>query len=247
MTLTADYHSGKAYVLTGGCSGIGLAVLHYLLARSAIVHVLDISSIPPELPSHLSQKKKNLYFYPNTDVSSVTAVQKAFDQITTTTLTLHGLVNNAGIAYQPVAFGFESDDIFNRVMDVNVRGVWNVGKAFLSHILPSEADQQFNPATAREGRGVIVNLCSTASFHANSGYVTYTGVRVNGVAPGATDTPLIDGISIKMMQEEYTSQVPLGRRCAKPEEIADAVGFLLGKESSYMTGQVITVDGGRYI
>ncbi|OJI80544.1 hypothetical protein ABZX51_007461 [Aspergillus tubingensis] len=268
MTLTTDYHSGKAYVLTGGCSGIGLAVLHYLLARSAIVHVLDISSTPPELPSNLPQKK-NVHFYPNTDVSSVTAVQKAFDQITTTTTpTLHGLINNAGIAYQPVAFGFESDDLFNRVMEVNVRGVWNVGKAFLSHILPSEANLQFIPATAREGRGVIVNLCSTASFHANPGYVSYTvskhavlgmtkawaasfagqGVRVNGVAPGATDTPLIDGISFKgHMQEQYLSQVPLGRRCAKPEEIADAVGFLLGKESSYMTGQVITVDGGRYI
>lgn len=152
-------------------------------------------------------------------------------------------------------------------MDVNVRGVWNVGNAYLSHILSREADEQPNPAAAKEGRGVIVNLCSIASFRGNLGYVSYTvskhavlgmtrawatnfaaqGVRVNGVAPGGTDTPLLQGIMEKDFQEQYESQVPLGKRCARPEEIADAVGFLLGKESSYMTGQVITVDGGRYM
>ncbi|KAI2998954.1 hypothetical protein CBS147482_7333 [Aspergillus niger] len=265
MTLTTDYHSGKAYVVTGGCSGIGLAILHYLLARSAIVHVLDISSTPPQVPSHLPHK--NLHFYPNTDVTSGSIVRNVFTQIRTITPTIHGLINNAGIAYQPVVTGLESDELFDRVMDVNVRGVWNVGNAYLSHILSREADEQPNPAAAKEGRGVIVNLCSIASFRGNLGYVSYTvskhavlgmtrawatnfaaqGVRVNGVAPGGTDTPLLQGIMEKDFQEQYESQVPLGKRCARPEEIADAVGFLLGKESSYMTGQVITVDGGRYM
>ncbi|GKZ21512.1 hypothetical protein AbraIFM66951_006694 [Aspergillus brasiliensis] len=265
MTLTTNWHSGKAYILTGGCSGIGLAILHYLLARSAIVHVLDISPTPPEVPSHLSQK--GLHFYPETDISSVPSVQNAFTQILTTTPTIHGLINNAGIAYPPCASGLESDEIFNRVMDINVRGAWNVGRAYLSHILPSETDQPSDPAAAVEGRGVIVNLGCTSSFHGSARFVSLAvskhavlgmtrawaasfagqGVRVNGVAPGGTDTPLLDGLSLDNVREQYGSQVPLGKRCARPEEIADAVGFLLGKESSYITGQMITVDGGKFL
>ncbi|PYI05091.1 hypothetical protein BO78DRAFT_387967 [Aspergillus sclerotiicarbonarius CBS 121057] len=69
MSSATTSHAGKTDILTGGCSGIGLAILHFLLSQSATVHVLDISSTPPQIPAHLPQK--NPHFYPNTDVTSI--------------------------------------------------------------------------------------------------------------------------------------------------------------------------------
>ncbi|PWY93159.1 NAD(P)-binding protein [Aspergillus sclerotioniger CBS 115572] len=266
MSSLTTSHAGKTYILTGGCSGIGLAILNILLSQSATVHVLDISSTPPQISAHLPQK--NVHFYPNTDVSSRPSVHNAFTKILTITPTIDGLINNAGIASLPPVSGMESDESFDRTMEVNVRGVWNTGTEYLSRILPTPdpSSPDTDDTGPTEGKGVIVNIASTAAIQASIGFVSYTvskhavlgmtrawaanfahrGVRVNCVAPGGTDTPLVSGILDEKGKESYISRVPMGR-LARPEEIANAVGFLLGGESSFMTGQVVVVDGGRYV
>ncbi|KAL2866051.1 SDR family NAD(P)-dependent oxidoreductase [Aspergillus lucknowensis] len=258
MTITQDYYAGRVYVVTGGASGIGLAVTRMLLKLSATVHVLDVSK---EIYLDGEEHTGKLYFYPETDITSRESVSKVFKRIIETSSAIDGVVNNAGISlFSPTLI--EPDDHYNKIMSINVGGVWNVGTAYLQYVL----DNYPHIGADGKGGGSMVNIGSSASVQGLPKIAVYCaskhavlgltrswardfagkGVRVNCVAPGFTDTPLFRAGRKDLPEiDEHIKAVPLGRP-GTPDEIAEMVLFLLGNASSYVTGQVLPINGGLH-
>lgn len=276
-TASTTEFTDKTYVVTGGFSGIGLAIVQKLLSHGATVHALDLAKDVPEIIDRSGyEERKKFFAYPGIDVSSRAEVSKVFqDEILSRASVLDGIVNSAGIAPLPAGenIPIETDERFLRVLNVNLTGTWNTATEYLRHFLQrgsadtgtgtgNEGASSLSTSKVPEGVGNVVNIASTASMHAYPGMAAYCaskhavlgltrswaksfgprGVRVNCVAPGGTDTP-ISGAIEDDMQAAYTSMVPLGR-LARPEEIADAVLFLLGPRSSFINGQMVPVEGG---
>lgn len=259
MTNSQSQFASKAYVVTGGASGIGLSVAQRLLELSAIVHVVDITSTAPTFEAISSSGR--IHFHLSTDVSSRESVKRAFQSILEISPRLHGLVACAGISSLSLST-IDSDESFDRVMAVNVRGTWNAGTEYLQHVLDSFPDT----GDFTEGLGSLVTTGSTASFQAGARIAAYCtskhaivgltkawaqdfaskGVRVNCVAPGLTDTPALKAYGHAMPADvinRFLQGVPM-KRMALGSEIAEAVVFLLGSGSSFMTGQIIPINGG---
>ncbi|KAH8772059.1 short chain alcohol dehydrogenase [Hyaloscypha sp. PMI_1271] len=264
--------ANRAYVVSGGFSGIGLATVHKLLQRSATVHVVDRADSPP--PSLIQARNitpmGKVHFYPSTDVSSRPSVQKSFKSILELTPKISGLVNSAGIC--PSSGGIlEDDETFQCTIAVNLIGTWNVATELLRHIQktsPSSlSSEPFTWTPSSSGICSIVNVGSSASYYGFQTLGAYTaskhavlgltrtwaldfapyGVRVNLVAPGGTRTPLSaaqfnDGERGDMSREVYNF-IPM-KRFAEPEELADAIVYLLSDDASYVTGQILKVNGG---
>jgi NAD(P)-dependent dehydrogenase (short-subunit alcohol dehydrogenase family) len=181
------------------------------------------------------------------DVDQVRAVVSAVDADTPLGL----VVCNAGVAFQAPIVDVEPEQ-YDRLMAVNVRGVFFVLQAALRAMVP-------------RGAGSVVTVCSTSSFTASTGPMTVydsskgavklitqaaarevagTGVRVNGVAPGTLETDLTRALAEpEQLQALAHARIPLGR-LGKPEEIGNAVAFLASEDASYVTGHVLVVDGG---
>ncbi|KAG2418564.1 hypothetical protein HFD88_001665 [Aspergillus terreus] len=259
--------TGKAYIVTGGSSGIGLAVAQALLARDAVVHIIDISTSTPKALIEAEQTGR-AYIHRGVDVSSRAQMTQAFKAIFEHSPDVHGLVNSAGIAPDNLdGSGLpESDESFRRVLDVNLYGTWIAGTAYLNAVLDRnpELKGDVDGRPIKEGIASIVNLASESVIRTDPGMASYNtskhavvgltrswakdfvrrGVRVNCVAPGMTDTPMIRNDSIPPeMVDEFINAVPL-KRPARPEEVAELIVFLLGEGSSYMTGQMIPIEGG---
>ena len=158
------------------------------------------------------------------------------------------LVNNAGITRDQLILRMSVED-WNLVLEVNLRSVFNYTKAFA-------------PMMMKQRSGSIVNISSIVGLNGNAGQCNYAaskagiigftkslakelgsrGITVNAVAPGFVETDMTDVLSDKV-KEAFLNMVPL-KRTAKPEDIANAIGFLASEKADYITGQVLTVDGG---
>ena len=251
--MAASSFAGKAYIVTGGCSGIGLETVRKLTAEGAIVHVIDKQPAPSD-PTQATSG--TVHYHGPADVSSRNDVTEVFTTITAISPRIDGLVNCAGIC--PGGDGFHpTDENFHLTMNVNVVGTWNCTTAFLG-LLHNQKDI----------RASIVNLGSSASLCAWPTLAAYTaskhavlgltrswshdwapkGVRCNLVAPGGTDTPLAraqldDSAGRGEALSAGLALIPMGRM-GQPQEQADAILFLLSEHSSYITGQVLPVNGG---
>lgn len=247
--------AGRTYVVTGGASGIGLAVTKELLRIPATVHILDIQNTAPE---DLSQTS-SVHFHGSTDVSSRQAVSAAFARINEQSGEIHGLINCAGIS--PTSAGhIETDQAFDRIMSVNAGGVWTVGTEYLRYIMAR------NEGGAPVAGGSLVNIGSAACHRGFRGLAAYCaskhavlgltrawaqefaslGVRVNCIAPGAIDTPLLRRTlddPVDVVVKAPFGQIAMGRY-GSTAELASVVLFLLGDGASFITGQIIPVDGG---
>jgi len=256
---------GVAYI-TGAASGIGQATA-YAFARQGVrsFALLDRNPITEtitnlqKLDSSISIKAIELDVTSESAVNdSVAATVKEFGRI-------DYAVNNAGIGG---ASGLTQDiplDNWQRVMDVNTKGVWLCQRAQLRQMMTQE-----RPSSPREYRGTIVNMASmlgivaananvpstayVTSKHACMGLtkgdaVTYAahGIRINAICPGYVQTPLIGPAEYVKDESGIIAQeikkVPLGR-LALPEEIADSIAFLASPASSFMVGAGLIVDGG---
>ncbi|KAJ4990942.1 short chain dehydrogenase [Stagonosporopsis vannaccii] len=247
-------------ILTGSASSIhhriGLAIVRQLRASSATVHALDLAPAPPkDLPSQY------VHCYGSVDVTSRPDVSTTIQSIVTKAPEIHGLVNCAGVSPRPSDL-IESDEAFKFTMGVNCTGTWNTTTEYMRHVLAQERSVATKPTFS------IVNIGSFASLRGYASFASYVaskhavlgltrswaldyapfGVRVNLVAPGATNTPLMkaqtdDTGARGDAARAATAAIPL-RRFGEPEEIATAVEFLLGDGSSYITGQVLAVNGG---
>lgn len=244
--------NGKVALVTGGTSGIGKAIVAGLAKAGALVcYCGRRSELGEDQAKELRSEGLRVEFV-KADVTDESAVKKMVQQ----TVERHGridfVVNNAGLESEPHALHTTPTEEFQKVMDVNVKGSFLVMK----HAIP---------ALRASGGGSIVNLSSVlgeiampnaapyvAAKHAVIG-LTKAGaleeaphkIRVNAVAPGAVNTDMLYRATLDSEEaiEHIKTLHPMGR-VSEPEEIAEAVLWLCSEGSSFVTGQVINVDGG---
>jgi 3-oxoacyl-[acyl-carrier protein] reductase len=238
----------KVAIVTGGAQGIGLATVRKFLNEGAIVALADIApAAVAQAADALAGAGDRIRGF-TVDVTSrasiaamVAELRRDFDRIDV-------LVNNAGIT-QDARLQNMSDEQFDRVIDVNLRGVFQVTQAVL-------------PTLLEQGSGVILNASSVVGLHGNFGQTNYAaskfgvigfvktwarelgpkGIRCNAVCPGFIATSLVETIPHKVL-EQLRERVPL-RRLGTPEEVAMVYAFLASDEASYVNGAVIEVGGG---
>ena len=239
----------KVAIITGGSRGIGYATADAFLREGA--KVILTASTQASADSAVARLKEK---YPNStvagispDLSSFRSVQDAFVIATAQYGCVDILVNNAGVS-ESTPFLEYTEDAFDKVMDLNVKGVFNATRAAADCMIA-------------RGSGVILNTSSMVSIYGQPGGIAYPaskfavngltvslarelgpkGIRVNAVAPGITETDMMKAVP-KEVIEPLIRQIPL-RRLGQPEDIANAFVFLASDEASYITGVVLSVDG----
>ncbi|KAH8656811.1 hypothetical protein BGZ61DRAFT_523873 [Ilyonectria robusta] len=257
--------AGRQVAITGGCSGIGLAVAKTLIALGAIVYVADIASQASEELAN----QEDCYLTLRCDVTQREDCQAFLDSIPGR---LDGLVNCAGISGWEGKIG--TDKVYQRTMDINVTGTWNMATEALLRMSTQEDIETpgIVPGSVRSiGQGSVVNVGSGASLRGVAGLAAYTAskhavlgltrswardfpkMRVNLVAPGATETPLAEatvagapqGDPNVVVGKAQIASIPKGRM-AYATDVADAIVFLLSDWSSFITGQCLPVNGGNF-
>lgn len=239
----------KVAIVTGGTRGIGYAIVREFLLEGATV-VLCGSKKETADKAVNSLKQENPSFnvmgiYPN--LSDYQSVKTAFSEVENTFGKIDILVNNAGVsASQP--FTSYTEEAFDSVMDLNIKGVYNCSRAVVDGM-------------KHRGYGVILNTSSMVSRYGQPSGIAYPtskfavngftlslarelgpfGIRVNAVAPGITDTDMFKAVPESMVQP-LISRIPL-RRIGTPEDVANAFVFLASDKASYITGVVLSVDG----
>ncbi len=242
----------KRAVVTGGGSGIGKAIAVLLAKQGAEVHILELTTDQAKSTLEEIEVNGNKAFSYACDVSEQQEVIKIFCQIGS----IHILVNNAGIAHVGKADTTQESD-FDRVMKVNVKGVYNCLYAAI-------------PQLRLAGGGSIVNMASIASLIGLPDRFAYSAakgavkamtmsvakdyinenIRCNSISPARVHTPFVDGFlaknypdNIEEMFEKLSKTQPIGRM-GKPEEIGALALFLCSDEASFITGCDYPIDGG---
>ncbi|WP_352415868.1 elongation factor P 5-aminopentanone reductase [Oscillibacter ruminantium] len=240
----------KVALVTGGGRGIGRAIARKLAEQGydVAVNYQQSRAVAEELVNELRQAGCRAGAF-QADVAEPDAVKTMLHAVETELGPVETLVNNAGIALPGGLFQDVDDETWNRAFAVNVGGMRNVIRAVLPHML-------------HEKRGSIVNLSSIWGLRGASCEVTYactkaavvgltrslalelapSHIRVNAVAPGCIDTDMVRSLGRETM-DALAQDTPLGR-LGTPEDIAAAVAFLAGEDASFITGQVLTADGG---
>ncbi|MEN7549496.1 glucose 1-dehydrogenase [Rapidithrix thailandica] len=246
----------KVAVVTGGGSGIGQNISQVFAQQGAHVFVLDVNDEGGKQTCANIEEKGGKATYVPCNVASQDHVKEVFDKIYSEAGKLDILVNNAGIAHVGNLENTSEED-FDRVYNVNVKGVYNCLYAGVAKM-------------KQQGGGVILNLASIAScvgisdrfaYSMSKGAVltmTYSvakdyiseNIRCNCIAPGRVHTPFVDGFISKNypgkeaeMFEKLSKTQPIGRM-GKPDEIAYLALFLCSEESGFITGTNYPIDGG---
>ncbi len=239
----------KVAIITGGSRGIGFATADAFLREGAKV-ILTASS--QESADAAVEKLKEKYpdsiiagISPN--LAKLSSVREAFIEATSKYGCVDILVNNAGLS-ESTPFTEYTEEDFDRVMDLNVKGVFNATRAASECMIA-------------RGNGVILSTSSMVSISGQASGIAYPtskfavngltvslarelgpkGIRVNAVAPGITETDMMKAVPQEVI-EPLIAQIPL-RRLGQPEDIANAFVFLASDEASYITGVVLSVDG----
>ena len=240
---------GKVAVVTGGCSGIGLATVRRFAEEGATVVVADLNDAAGE---ELAAEVRGLYVH--TDVASKEDVDRLFRTAVDTYGRLDVAFNNAGISPP------EDDSILDtdlaawlRVQEVNLTSVYLCCKAALPYMLEQRSGSIINTASFVAVMGAAT---SQISYSASKGGVlsmtrelgvqfARDGVRVNALCPGPVNTPLLQELFAKDPERAARRlvHIPMGR-FAEADEIAAAVAFLASDDSSFMTASEFLVDGG---
>lgn len=243
---------GKVALVTGGSRGIGRQVSLRLAQMGSTVGVNYVSnaSAAEETISEIEQAGGS-GFLAQFDVSDSSAVQEGIKEIASNHDAIDILVNNAGITRDGLMARMKDDD-WDQVLNTNLKSAFICSKAAMRGMMKK-----------RWGR--IINMTSVIGFLGNAGQVNYAaakagmvgltksmarelasrGVTVNCVAPGYIVTDMTSELS-EDIQEAIKAQIPLGT-LGQPEDVAAAVAFLASKDSGYLTGQTLHVNGGMYM
>ena len=240
-------------VITGGASGLGFASAQRVIDAGGQVVLFDIND---ELGAESAAKLGERASYLNTNVADEASVQASIGQAAETMGGITLAVNCAGIATAGRALGREGPwptEMFNRVIQVNLVGTFNVTKEAAAIMNQNEPNEDGE-------RGVIISTASIAAFEGQIGQAAYSaskggvhammlplarefagfGIRVNTIAPGIMLTPMMTGFS-QEVQDSLAAQVPFPKRLGKPEEYAATVAFIY--ETAYVNSETIRCDG----
>jgi NAD(P)-dependent dehydrogenase (short-subunit alcohol dehydrogenase family) len=247
-------------LVTGGASGIGEATVRELVRAGAFVYIADINVPAGEALAASLPSTEFLHL----DVTSPTSIAAAVARIAR----LDILVNNAGIGHVGSIEATEPED-FDRLLNVNVRSVYLVTRAFMPLLLAERPEGDKSAPGTAPAPGVIVNIASIAglvgvkqrfAYCATKGAVIAMTrqlavdhpktLRVNAICPGTVQTPFVEGYLEKFhkhnkeeMRAELRARQPLGR-LGRPHEIASMVRYLASDEAAFVTGSLFTMDGG---
>ena len=239
--------ANKVAIVTGAASGIGKATARRFAAEGCRVASWDVKEGPPETGG----------IFQKVDVTSAASVEAAVEEVARQWGAVHVLVNNAGIlrdgqlvkVKDGAVAGIMSDEQFDSVIAVNLKGVFTCTRAVV-------------PRMIQAGGGAILNASSVVGLYGNFGQTNYVAtkagvigmtrvwarelgkynIRVNAVAPGFIATDMVKGMPEKIL-ESMRGRTPLGRM-GQPEDIANAYLWLASDAASFVTGTVISVDGG---
>ncbi len=238
----------KIAIVTGGSKGIGRAIA-LELADAGYYIVINYKSDDKAAADTLKTMKNKgsdgevVKF----DVSDSEEAEKAINDITSRFSNIEVLVNNAGIAADGL-FVFMPENDWDKVINTTLKGFYNVTKPVLMKMVPNK-------------RGAIVSISSVAALVSNRGQANYSaakagligasraissevarlGIRVNVVAPGLIETEMIKDVPLNNIKQ----MIPMAR-VGRPEEVAKVVRFLCSEDASYISGQVISVNGGMF-
>ncbi len=239
---------GQNAIVTGGTAGIGKAIALQFARQGANVAVFGTNADRGQKVVDEIQNETNVTaFFISVDVSKTQEVQKAVDQVLEKFGSIEILVNNAGIVRDGLLLRMSEAD-WDRVLEVNLKSVYNLSKAVLRPMMKAK-------------KGKIVNVSSVIGLTGNAGQVNYAAsksgiigvtkslakelasrnIYVNCIAPGFIETNMTSELN-DTLKGEILNNIPL-KRMGRPEEIANAALFLVS-DGNYITGQVLAVDGG---
>ena len=244
--------SGRSALVTGGASGIGRAIARRLAADGAAVAVLDLDRPGGEAVAAEIVKSGGKSVAVTADVSDGAAVREAVGRARAAVGPVHVLVNNAGVCS---FFPFETleESEWDRMFAVHVKGAFHCTKAALPDMIAAGWGRIVNVSSVGGLKGAPALTHYAAAKAALVGFTralcTEVGVHhvtVNAIAPGLIDTPLL-GKSRMPQAIVKTSQEQLPvRRIGRPEDIAAACAYLVSPEASYVTGQILSPNGGGH-
>jgi len=242
----------KVVIVTGGAQGIGKSIVEKLASEGANCVIVDVDLQTAQNTAKEVEEKygvKTLVF--NVDVVNYQQVQSCVDETVAKFGKVDILVNNAGITKDNLIIRMTEEE-WDKVLDVNLKGCFNFIKAVSKYMIKQKS-------------GRIINIASVVGLMGNPGQANYSAskgglialtktvakelasrnILVNAVAPGYIKTRMTEQLSEEQKKklQEYISLNKLG----EPEDVANVVWFLCIEESSYITGQVISVNGGMYM
>lgn len=251
---------GKTVIVTGAAMGLGLATCKVLAQKGANLAMVDYDE------KALAKAKKEIET-DNSDIKILTIIadvsdEKAVKNYVAETVkefkTIDGFYNNAGIEGKQAPLVDYDVEVFKKVIDINLMGVYYGLKYVIPVMQKNGGGKIVNVASVGGIRGVINQMPYVASKHGVSGMTKNAaieygkdGISTNAIAPGAILTPMVAEAFIqvnpkdpKAAEKEYAQRNPT-RRLGKPEEVGNLVAFLLSDECQYVNGQTIAIDGGE--
>lgn len=248
---------GKVVIVTGAAAGIGRATARRFASEGCLVAAWDVNDAGQETLVRELFSLGGEALFRKTNVCDSGDVEAAVQEIIARWGSIDVLINNAGITRdsqlvkwkEGAVAGTMTDDAFDLVISVNLKGVFLCSRAVVPHMI-------------RKGSGVILNASSVVGLYGNFGQTNYAAtkagviafartwsrelakynIRVNAVAPGFIATEMVQKMPEKVIQT-MVSHTPLGRM-GKPEDVAEAYVWLASDAASYITGTVLSVDGG---
>jgi NAD(P)-dependent dehydrogenase (short-subunit alcohol dehydrogenase family) len=244
--------AGKVALVTGASSGIGRATALAFAREGAKVVVADVTVEGGEETVALVKKAGGEAIFVKTDVSKAVEVEALVAKAVATYGRLDCAYNNAGIAGKAKTVVDDTEDNWDRILAINLKGVWLCMKYEIAHMLKQGGGAIVNTASGAGLIGVRRGGAYVASKHGVVGLTktaaleyAKAGIRVNCVCPGPIDTPMLQGIggNNQVVIERMVAAQP-GGRLGKPAEIAEAAVWLCSDAASFVTGLPMPVDGG---
>ncbi|WP_226676757.1 3-oxoacyl-ACP reductase FabG [Rossellomorea aquimaris] len=240
---------GKVALITGAANGIGYAAAGTFVNEGCNVALVDFNQEAGEAKARqLNELGKGKAAFFQGDVADRASVNSFVEAVKDRFGKIDILINNAGITRDGMLHKLSPED-FQKVLDVNLTGVFNCTQAVLPHLID-------------QGKGKIINTSSVSGVYGNVGQTNYAatkaavvgmtktwakelgrkGINVNAVAPGFTETGMVAAVPEKVI-DQMKAMIPLGR-LGRPDDIAKAYLYLASDDSDYVNGTVLHVDGG---